>query len=137
MLATTAPDAALAALRATLGDDCVRAPLAGDAAELTDYRGRYHGRALALLLPRDTAQVAALLRVCHERRIGVVPQGGNTGYSGGATPDASGSQVIVALRRHESHPCRGCGQLHADRRGRLHAAGRAGTPPPPPTGSSR
>jgi FAD/FMN-containing dehydrogenase len=43
--------------------------------------------------------VSALLRLCHERRIGVVPQGGNTGYSGGATPDASGHQVVVALRR--------------------------------------
>ena len=99
MLTPTALDTALADLRATLGDDSVRAPLAADATELQDYRGQYRGRALALLLPRDTAQVAALLRICHERRIGVVPQGGNTGYSGGATPDSSGSQVIVSLRR--------------------------------------
>jgi FAD/FMN-containing dehydrogenase len=99
MLATTGSDAALAALRATLGDDGVRAPLADDAAELHDYRQCFRGRALALLLPRDTSQVAALLRLCHEQRIGVVPQGGNTGYSGGATPDSSGRQVIVSLRR--------------------------------------
>lgn len=95
----TDPAASLAAFRATLGDDCVRAPLADDAPELHDYRGHFHGRALALLLPRDTAQVSALLGLCHERRIGVVPQGGNTGYSGGATPDGSGTQVIVSLRR--------------------------------------
>ncbi len=99
MLATTGRDDTLAALRTTLGADCVRAPLGEDAPELQDYRRRFRGRALALVEPRDTAQVSALLRLCHERHIGVVPQGGNTGYSGGATPDGSGSQVIVALRR--------------------------------------
>ncbi len=93
------PSMLLAALRAALGEDCVRAPLADDAPELRDYRRRYQGRALALLLPRDTAQVSTLLRFCFERRIGVVPQGGNTSYNGGATPDGSGTQVLVSLRR--------------------------------------
>jgi len=56
---------------------------------LTDWRGRFHGRALALASPASTAQVAALVRLCAEHRVGIVPQGGNSGMSGGATPDPS------------------------------------------------
>ena len=57
------------------------------------------GSAAALILPRSVEQVAATLAFCNTHRIGVVPQGGNTGYCGGATPDASGTQVLVSLRR--------------------------------------
>ena len=99
MLATADRAAFLDRLRATLGEGIVRAPVADDAPELCDYHRRYHGRALALVEPRDTGQVAALLRLCHESRVGVVPQGGNTGYAGGATPDAGGGQVLVVMRR--------------------------------------
>jgi FAD/FMN-containing dehydrogenase len=66
---------------------------------LIDHRRLYHGRALAVALPDSVAQVCALLAWCHERRVGVVPQGGNTGYCGGATADESGTQLVVALRR--------------------------------------
>ncbi|MBS0387259.1 MAG: FAD-binding oxidoreductase, partial [Proteobacteria bacterium] len=73
---------------------------AADAAPfLVDHRRLYQGRALAVALPRSTAEVALLLTWCHERRIGVVPQGGNTSYCGGATPDESGTQLVVGLRR--------------------------------------
>jgi FAD/FMN-containing dehydrogenase len=40
-----------------------------------------------------------LLAFCNSHRIAVVPQGGNTGYCGGATPDASGREVLLSLRR--------------------------------------
>ena len=66
---------------------------------LTDHRALYTGRALGVALPRNVGQVCELLRFCNERRIGVVPQGGNTSYCGGATPDESGSQVVLSLRR--------------------------------------
>ena len=66
---------------------------------LTDQRRLYHGRALAVALPRSTAQVTALLAFCDRHRIGVVPQGGNTSYCGGATPDESGGEIVVALSR--------------------------------------
>ncbi|MGB7655656.1 MAG: FAD-binding oxidoreductase [Novosphingobium sp.] len=66
---------------------------------LTDWRGRYTGKALALAAPADTAEVSALLKLCNAHRIAVVPQGGNSGMSGGATPDASGDQVLLSLRR--------------------------------------
>ena len=66
---------------------------------LTDHRALYHGRALAVAQPETAEQVAQLLAVCNQARIGVVPQGGNTGYCGGATPDESGAQLVVSLAR--------------------------------------
>jgi FAD/FMN-containing dehydrogenase len=66
---------------------------------LTDFRGLYRGTALLVACPRDTAQVAEVLRICHDEGVGVVPHGGNTGYCGGATPDESGSQLVLSLHR--------------------------------------
>jgi FAD/FMN-containing dehydrogenase len=66
---------------------------------LTDQRRLYHGRALAIALPRTTAEVTELLAFCNDHHIGVVPQGGNTSYCGGATPDESGRQIVVSLSR--------------------------------------
>src|ERR1044072_2847384 len=64
-----------------------------------DHRALYRGNAVAVVAPADTAAVSRVLAFCNERRIGVVPQGGNTSYCGGATPDASGSQVLLSLAR--------------------------------------
>ena len=66
---------------------------------LTDWRGRYHGAALALASPGNTPEVSALLKLCGEYGISIVPQGGNSGMSGGATPDSSGNAIILSLRR--------------------------------------
>jgi D-lactate dehydrogenase (cytochrome) len=66
---------------------------------LIDHRRLYRGRALAIALPRTVTEVTALLAFCNEHRIGVVPQGGNTSYCGGATPDESGTQIVVSLSR--------------------------------------
>jgi FAD/FMN-containing dehydrogenase len=66
---------------------------------LRDHRALYRGHALAVVAPADTAAVARVLAYCNEHRIGVVPQGGNTSYCGGATPDASSSQVLLSLAR--------------------------------------
>lgn len=66
---------------------------------LTDWRGRFTGRALALASPASTAEVAALVRLCGEHGVAIVPQGGNSGMCGGATPDASGTQLLLSLRR--------------------------------------
>mgnify|MGYP006363579085 CR=1 FL=1 len=82
-------------LRLRVGDAAV---LDAPPAELlTDQRGLYQGAVAAVVAPQSTAQVASLLAYCHEQRISVVPQGGNTGYCGGATPDASGSQLLLLL----------------------------------------
>ncbi len=66
---------------------------------LTDWRGRYTGQALALASPASTAEVSALVRLCAEHRVPIVPQGGNSGMSGGATPFDSGSELLLSLRR--------------------------------------
>jgi FAD/FMN-containing dehydrogenase len=66
---------------------------------LVDWRKRYRGNACAVLLPADTEQVAAVMRLAHEHRIAIVPQGGNTGLAGGATPNASGTQAVISLKR--------------------------------------
>lgn len=66
---------------------------------LTDWRGRYSGRALAMASPASTAEVAALVRLCGQYGVPIVPQGGNSGMAGGATPDASGAAIILSLRR--------------------------------------
>ena len=66
---------------------------------LTDWRKRYVGRALAVAQPDTAGDVAAVVRWCAARRIPIVPQGGNTGLSGGATPDASGQALVLSLAR--------------------------------------
>ena len=69
---------------------------------LTDWRGRFTGRALALASPGSTAEVAALVKLSGEHGVPMVPQGGNSGMSGGATPDASGSAILLSLRRMDA-----------------------------------
>ena len=69
---------------------------------LTDWRGRYTGRALALASPASTAEVAALVRLCAAHGVPIVPQGGNSGMAGGATPDESGTAIILSLRRMDA-----------------------------------
>lgn len=66
---------------------------------LTDWRGKYHGAAAALLSPASTAEVAEIVRLCRDARVALVPQGGNSGMVGGATPDKSGTQLLLSLRR--------------------------------------
>ena len=66
---------------------------------LTDHRHLYHGRALAVAVPRTVEQVSRLLAYCNENHIGVVPHAGNTSYCGGATPDESGQQIVLSLKR--------------------------------------
>ena len=69
---------------------------------LTDWRGRYNGRACALAAPADTTEVAAIVALCARYRVAIVPQGGNSGMSGGATPDDSGTALLLSLRRLSS-----------------------------------
>ena len=66
---------------------------------LTDWRGRYTGRALALASPGSTEEVAALMKLACEHQVAIVPQGGNSGMCGGATPDPSGTALLLSLRR--------------------------------------
>ena len=64
-----------------------------------DWRKRFCGRALAVVRPGSTAEVAAVVRACATHGVGIVAQGGNTGLVGASVPDASGTQVLLSLRR--------------------------------------
>jgi FAD/FMN-containing dehydrogenase len=64
-----------------------------------DFRRLYKGATPLVLMPREVAQVARILSICDRDELAVVPHGGNTGYCGGATPDESGSQIVLSLRR--------------------------------------
>ena len=64
-----------------------------------DWRKRYRGRALAVVRPGSTAEVAAVVRLCAAHGVGLVAQGGNTGMVGGSVPDGSGTQVLLNLTR--------------------------------------
>lgn len=66
---------------------------------LTDWRGRYTGEALAVVFPTSTEEVAAVVRACAQASVAIVPQGGNTGLCGGATPLTGGRSVVVNLSR--------------------------------------
>ncbi|WP_445503014.1 FAD-binding oxidoreductase [Microvirga sp. G4-2] len=66
---------------------------------LNDWLGKYHGAAQAVVRPGSAAEVAAILALCHETRTPIVPQGGNTSMSGGATPDTSGGAIVLSLTR--------------------------------------
>lgn len=64
-----------------------------------DWRKRYRGRALAVVRPGSTEQVAAVVKACAAHGVPLVTQGGNTGLVGGSVPDASGTQVLLSLTR--------------------------------------
>ncbi|MCH7344852.1 FAD-binding oxidoreductase [Pelomonas sp. CA6] len=87
-------------LRERLGDAHVLQP---DTHELSayqrDWRKRYEGRALAVLRPGSTGDVAAVMALAARHGVAVVPQGGNTGLVGGGVPDGSGTQLLLSLQR--------------------------------------
>jgi FAD/FMN-containing dehydrogenase len=64
-----------------------------------DWRKRVRGKALAVVRPGSTAQVAAVVQACAAAGVSIVPQGGNTGLVVGGVPDASGRQVVLSLQR--------------------------------------
>ena len=66
---------------------------------LNDWRGRYHGSARCVVRPGNTVELAEVVRICVQAGVAIVPQGGNTGHCGAATPDTSGEAVVVSLGR--------------------------------------
>jgi FAD/FMN-containing dehydrogenase len=92
----------IAAATAALGPKAVITDPADIAPWLTDWRGRWSGASSALLAPATTAEVAILVALAVQHRVPLVPQGGNSGMVGGATPPADGSAVLLSLRRMNS-----------------------------------
>ena len=97
---TISPDSDLIGrLRALLGPSGVLTGPADTAPYCEDWRRLYYGRTPAVLRPANTEQVAAAVRLCAERGVPIVPQGGNTSMVGGAAPDDSGLQIVLSLSR--------------------------------------
>jgi FAD/FMN-containing dehydrogenase len=66
---------------------------------LTDWRGRYVGQARCVVKPGSTGEVSQVVETCARERVRMVPQGGNTGLVGGATPAGGGDEVVINLSR--------------------------------------
>lgn len=66
---------------------------------LTDWRGIFHGTALAVVLPKTPEDVQELVKLCKEFKVAIVPQGGNTNLTGSATPEMTGQQIVLSLKR--------------------------------------
>jgi FAD/FMN-containing dehydrogenase len=98
----TLPGTVLKSLAAIVGEPHV---LTGDATAgfAVDWTGRFEGHAAAVVRPRDTAQVAAVLAVCTRAGLPVVPQGGNTGLVGGGVP-LQGEIIVSAARLTQLEP---------------------------------
>jgi len=92
-------DALIQSLIAYLGVAHVLTDEADTAPFYEDWRGRYHGGAQAVVMPDSTEAVAGVVRLCAEHGVSLVPQGGNTGLCGGATPVAADASIVLSLRR--------------------------------------
>ena len=82
-----------------VGDNGLVLDTEGQGPYVRDWLGKWQGSTPVVVRPRNATEVSAVMRLCHQTRTPVVPQGGNTGMSGGATPDGSGAQVILSLNR--------------------------------------
>lgn len=89
----------LRAIRDVVGETACLTDAHDMAPYLSDWRGSYTGKALAVVRPASTDDVAAVVKICAQHRTPIVPQGGNTGLVGGSVPDASGSAIVLSLNR--------------------------------------
>lgn len=90
---------ALTGLAAIVGDKHVIASGPDQEPYVVDWRGRYHGRAAAVVKPGSNAEVSAVVKFCEAKQLAIVPQGGNTGMCGAATPDERTANVVIRLDR--------------------------------------
>ena len=89
----------IARLEAVVGAKGLLTDVEAMAPHLLDRRGRYEAHALAVVKPANTEEVAAVVRLCVEARVPIVPQGGNTGLVGGGIPDDDGRAIVLNLAR--------------------------------------
>jgi len=92
-------EALLDKLAARLGPKGLTRDPADMAPWLADWRDRYHGAAAAMVSPANAEETAAVVALCAQAGVPLVPQGGNTGMVGGATPDSSGAAILLSTRR--------------------------------------
>jgi FAD/FMN-containing dehydrogenase len=89
----------LSELKAAVGDGAWLDSRADLSAYTVDFRRLYQGATPLVLMPKNVEDVTRVLAICDRAGVGVVPQGGNTSYCGGATPDESGAQIVMSMRK--------------------------------------
>jgi FAD/FMN-containing dehydrogenase len=87
------------ALAAAIGPSHVLTSPEAMRSHLVEPRGLFHARALAVVKPGNTEEVAAVVRLARQYHVPIVPQGGNTGLVGGGVPDDSGQAIVLSLTR--------------------------------------
>ena len=92
-------DPLLSAIRATVGDRGLLTDPNDTDPYAEDWRRLYRGHAAAVVRPANTGELAAVVKLCAQAGVSVVPQGGNTSMVGGATPNANSTQIILSLAR--------------------------------------
>lgn len=94
------PGEVLAGLREIVGESQV---LKGDAVAAApyckDWTGQFAGTPIAVVRPESTAQVAAIVKLCHDHGTPMVPSGGRTGLCGGGVPTGDGDSIVISLER--------------------------------------
>ena len=93
------PDSVLDRIRAILGPKGWISDADELAPHLIDERGNYRGKTPLLARPATTDEVAAIVRLCAEEGVPIVPQGGNTSMCGASVPFAHGGEIILSLSR--------------------------------------
>ncbi len=89
----------LAALSAIVGEKHALGDGRDQAAYLTELRGHRSGRSRLVLRPGNSDEVSAILRYANQHRLGIVPQGGNSGLVYGQVPDSGGDNIVLNLGR--------------------------------------
>lgn len=91
-----------ARLKAVVGEKGFTEDPKDIAPHLEEWRSKYHGRSSLMLKPAATAEVAAILGICHDTGTPIVPQGGNSGLVGGQIPFHG--EVLLSLKRMNNPP---------------------------------
>jgi len=98
-IASSLPDTTLDQLKSIVGANGFIDNAADATTYLTDWRGQYHGTCALVVRPNTTEQVSDIVKICAEHKITIVPQGGNTGMNGAATPAADSNAILLCLGR--------------------------------------
>ena len=95
----TVPASVIEKIRQVVGPQSVLTAAADLEPYVVDWRGVYRGTAAAVVRPANTAEVAAVMKLCAETGTPLVPQGGNTGMCGASVPNAGGGEIVMVLSR--------------------------------------
>ncbi len=98
-IAATIPDSVIDRLKEALGPGGWIDDAHDMAPYLTDRRGLYPAASALVARPKCVAEVQSVVRICTEANIGIVPQGGNTGLTGGSVPNERGNEILLSLSR--------------------------------------